>query len=67
MSGVVGENILVTGLGNVTVGAVWNCGDLIGNAGRITILMDVNWLAGGGRLPLIENLHTFLKEAAPCG
>ena len=36
------SNILATGAGSVPVGGVWRCSDLSGNAGRLTILMNVN-------------------------
>ena len=68
MSGVEGDNVLVSGSGGVPVGAVWDCNDMIGNAGRITLFMDVNWyLNDNARQATIENIHTFLIGATTCG
>ena len=66
MGGVEGDNVLVSGAGGVPVGAVWDCGDMVGSAGRITLLMDVNWYLNAGRQPIIENIHTFLIDATRC-
>ncbi len=47
-SGISGGNILATiDDGDVPgiVAGVWNEGDLRGNAGRIVLMMDVNWLS----------------------
>lgn len=68
MGGFDGDNVLVSGSGGVPVGAVWDCNDMVGNAGRITLLMDVNWyLNDNARQATIENIHTFLIGATTCG
>ncbi len=54
------SNILVTGAGNVPIGAVWNSTDLVGNTGRLTIIMDVNWFEGASPDNIISNIQTFL-------
>lgn len=68
MSGVAGANVLVTGAGGTPVGAVWDAASLVGGAGRMTLLMDVNWYDGaigsGDNLKLIQNIQLFLEGAA---
>ncbi|MBI4839364.1 MAG: hypothetical protein HY806_09560 [Nitrospirae bacterium] len=56
------SNILVTGAGNVPVGAVWNSSDLTGNAGRLVIIMDVNWFPYSPD-DIINNIQTFIDGA----
>lgn len=63
------ENVLAEGrsqwTGAVTaVGAVWDSEDLVGGAGRLTLMMDVNWfasLAEEDDAALVENIQTFLQ------
>jgi hypothetical protein len=58
-------NILVTGSGDVPVGAVWTEGDLV-SGGRLTLLMDVNWFSnpgGGDNAAFTENIERFLAAA----
>ena len=66
LGGLPDSNILVTGSGQRPVGGVWDCPDLIGGHGHITLLMDVNWFSNQGRLPIIQNIQTFL-ELGGCG
>ena len=55
----------VTGALGVAVGGVWNEADLVGGAGRLTLLMDVNWLRNdSSRVDTIDNLQTFLAAPA---
>ncbi len=61
ISGVTGANVLVSGAGDVPVGAVWDSSDLV-NGGRLTLLMDVNWFTNSGRLPVIENIETYIDD-----
>ncbi len=65
------RNILVTGAveGNeVPVGGVWDCNDLISGAGRVVLLMDVNWFPNGNSVfEIIENIQKFLSKAGECG
>lgn len=63
--GVSGDNIFTTnGAGGIN-GAIFNESDLIGGAGRLTLLMDVNWFGSGGQRALtIENIQTFLQNAS---
>lgn len=62
LAGLPSPNVLVTGAGDVPVGATWVEADLVGAVGRLTILMDVNWFNNqtGDNVPFIENIQTFL-------
>lgn len=69
MAGLAPQNVLVThdrtGTPN---GAAWECSDLEGSAGHLSILMDVNWFnpgffPGPGRAEVIENVQTFLLRS----
>jgi hypothetical protein len=71
LTGISGANVLATA-GNGIVGGVWNETDLAGNAGRIVLMMDVNWLSDGVSLSLcsaqcrqdiIGNFATFLEDS----
>jgi hypothetical protein len=42
--GISGANVLAT-IGDAIVSGVWNEADLMGNAGRIVLMMDINWLS----------------------
>lgn len=62
------ENVLVVGLDNVPVGAIWDKDDLVGRGGRLSIIMDTNWFTGlalGDNLALLENMVGFMCEATP--
>lgn len=65
LGGLPGPNILATGALQRPVGAAWDCTDLVGGTGRVTLFMDVNWFENANRLPVIENIQTFLEGA--CG
>lgn len=58
------RNTLAFGAGGAAVGGVWDSMDLVGNSGRLTLLMDVNWFSTTGREAPIENIQTFLSGAA---
>ena len=71
LTGISGANVLAT-VGNGIVGGVWNETDLAGSAGRIVLMMDVNWLSDGFSLSLcsaqcrqdiIGNFATFLEDS----
>jgi len=71
VTGISGANVLST-IGNAILGGVWNETDLAGNAGRIVLMMDVNWLSDGVSLSLcsaqcrqdiIGNFATFLEDS----
>jgi hypothetical protein len=71
VTGISGANVLST-IGNAIVGGVWNETDLAGNAGRIVLMMDVDWLSDGVSLSLcsaqcrqeiIANFATFLEDS----
>jgi hypothetical protein len=68
IAGISGANVLVSGLLGVPVGAVWDSGDLVGGAGRLTLLMDSDWIFGGigldnpNRLAVIENIQRFIDD-----
>src|SRR5262245_1577727 len=68
--GISGANVLST-LGEGIVAGVWNESDLVGGAGRIVLMMDVDWLANAQSLEgcdalcrqrIIENLLVFLDD-----
>jgi hypothetical protein len=62
MVGVSGANVLVTGAAGAVVGGVWDREDLVGAAGRLTLLMDVNWLAGAGAREVIDGVERFIDD-----
>lgn len=57
------ENVLVTSSLGAVVGAAFDSDDLVGGAGRVTVLMDVNWFTGGNDADVSENLQVFLESA----
>ena len=59
-------NVLATGTGGVVVGGVWGEGSLV-SGGRLTLLMDVNWLSNSGSFEVIENLQNFLQGGSGGG
>ena len=65
IAGVSGDNVLAVGYQSVPVGAAWDSNDLVGNAGRLTVVMDVNWFSFSYQLsddtPAIENIQVFLQ------
>jgi hypothetical protein len=68
--GISGANILAT-IREAIVAGVWGEQDLVGNAGRIVLMMDVNWLESvvpacdaACRRAIIENLLTFIDDPA---
>lgn len=61
-------NVLLTGLNNAVVGAVWDKTDLVGRGGRLTVIMDTNWLNSlsfADNLELLENMLGFMCRATP--
>jgi hypothetical protein len=59
-------NILATGAGDVPVGGAWISSELNSSAGRMTLLMDVNWFeqpGSGDNLAIIDNIQTFLSSS----
>lgn len=68
MAGIESENILATGLNNVPVAAIWDKDDLVTRGGRLSVIMDTNWLnslAFADNLELLENLIGFMCRATP--
>jgi len=73
ISGISNGNILAT-IGDSIVAGVWNESDLMGGAGRIVLMMDVNWLSddislaqchvADCRQTIVENLALFLDDPA---
>jgi len=70
ISGVSNGNVLAT-IGESIVAGVWSSSDLTGNAGRLVLIMDVDWLSGemslrqcdaACRQAIIQNFATFLDE-----
>jgi len=66
-AGLDADNILTTGAGGVPVAAVWDSSELAGGAGRLVLMMDVNWFTMSGREQPIENLQTFLGSGSGSG
>ena len=68
IAGISGANVLVSGARGIPVGAVWDSSDLVGGAGRLTLLMDSDWIFGGlgrdnpERLAVIENIQRFIDD-----
>ena len=70
ITGISGGNVLAT-IGNAIVAGVWDEFDLTGQAGRIVLMSDVNWLSDNTLLTqcdalcrqhIIDNLITFLDD-----
>jgi FecR protein len=70
--GISGANVLAT-IGDTIVSGVWNEADLMGNAGRIVLMMDINWLSDDRspapcndacRRAIIANFLAFLDDPA---
>ena len=62
------ENILATGFEDVPVAGVWGKQDLTVRAGRLTVIMDSNWLhvlESADNLALLENINEFMCGATP--
>ena len=67
MSGVTGDNILTSSVSGVT-GAAFDSDDLVGGAGRISVLMDVNWFTSDpNRAAVVNTLQTFLENGSTPG
>lgn len=63
IDGVTGSNILVTTESGAVVGAVWDESDLVDDAGRITLLMDVNWFSNTeAAAPVIQSINAFIDD-----
>lgn len=61
-------NVLLSGLGGVPVGAAWDKRDLVGRGGRLTIIMDTNWVSNlsfADNLALLQNMLGFMCGATP--
>ena len=66
MSGnISGANILATSSNGKIVGGAWDGGSLSGGLGRLSILMDGDWLLESGELPVVQNLQKFLSTPEP--
>jgi FecR protein len=70
--GISGANVLAT-IGDGIVSGVWSEADLAGHAGRIVLMMDINWLSDqltikqcddDCRRAIIANFVTFLDDPA---
>lgn len=62
------ENILATGNGGVPVAAIWDKDDLIPRAGRLSVVMDTNWLhilQEDDNLPFLVNVTAYMCGATP--
>jgi hypothetical protein len=60
IAGVSGANVLVSTPSGAVVGAVWNETDLVSQAGRVTLLMDVNWFLDPAAVPVIQSINAFI-------
>jgi hypothetical protein len=61
-------NVLLTGLNDAVVGAIWDKTDLVGRGGRLSVIMDTNWLNSltfADNLELLENMLGFMCRATP--
>ena len=66
IAGVAGDNVLLTGQNDAVVGAVWDKNDLVGRGGRLTVIMDTNWLNSltfADNLELLQNMLGFMCGA----
>lgn len=63
ISGVVDDNIFAYTSSNQVIAAAWDMDDLVDDAGRLVVMMDVNWLSNSGQLDLLENIEVFLNNA----
>jgi hypothetical protein len=70
--GISGSNVLAT-IGSAIVAGVWSEADLIGNSGRLVLMMDVDWLSDDNSLAscdaqcrrnIIQNFVTFFDHPA---
>ena len=62
ITGVSGANVLVAAASGTVVGAVWDEADLLGGAGRITLLMDVDWFLNPGAAQVIQSINAFIDD-----
>jgi hypothetical protein len=71
ITGISGANVLATS-GDGIVAGVWNEANLTGSAGRIVLMMDVDWLSDGNSLAIcsaqcrqdiVANLSAFLEDS----
>ncbi|HKB24800.1 MAG TPA: FecR family protein [Methylomirabilota bacterium] len=68
IGGISGANVLVTSANGTPVGAVWDSGDLVRGAGRLTLLLDSDWIFGelgfsnANRLLVIKNIETYIDD-----
>jgi len=72
ITGIAGANVLAAS-GDGIVAGVWNEANLSGNAGRIVLMMDVDWLSNGSSLAIcdaecrqriIANFAAFLENSS---
>jgi len=54
MAGFSGDNILASGAGGVIVGGIWDESDLVGGAGRITMMENLQTFLESGSTPVPE-------------
>jgi hypothetical protein len=62
ITGVSGPNVLAVSSSGEVVGAVWDQEDLVGDRGRITLLMDVNWILNDGADAVIRSINRFIDD-----
>jgi hypothetical protein len=62
--GVTGPNVLASAQSGIVVGAVWGEQDLLGD-GRLTLLMDVNWLLLSDAAEVIQSINAFITDDVP--
>lgn len=65
IGGVSAANVFASN-GTTPVGAVWAEKDTKSGAGRVALLMDIDWLKKASRVPIIENIENFLERGGLC-
>ncbi|NOT31178.1 MAG: hypothetical protein HOP15_12080 [Planctomycetes bacterium] len=67
IAGIAARNILAQDQFSRIGAAAWDEADLVGRRGRVTLLMDLQWLGNPAseRLPILENLMRFLEQRLP--
>jgi hypothetical protein len=60
VQGPTGRNVLLSLDTGSILGAVWDASDLAGGRGRLTLLMNSDWVGPGQRLDVLQNLQAFL-------
>ncbi len=68
LAGVANGTVLAVGENEVPVAAVWRSSDLVGGAGTLSVIMDVDWMRNlhmADNQALLENVVGFMCGATP--